>query len=104
MRLGLALALVMSLVVSPLAMAGELGSSDTNFLFSKDQVTATTISTQEMQDVQGAFTFFGFEIPDSFDGQCVGCPIVEEANNSIFNLCPTDPDHPSLGGCSISIP
>ena len=41
------------LFLSPLAMAGELGSSDSNFLFGKDQVAATTITDQEMQATQG---------------------------------------------------
>jgi hypothetical protein len=49
----LVLVFLLSLVVSPLAMAGELGSTDSSFLFGKDQATATTISDQEMQETNG---------------------------------------------------
>jgi hypothetical protein len=49
----LALVLGVSLFVSPLAMAGGLSSTDSGFLFKGDQVSATTISSQEMQSTQG---------------------------------------------------
>ena len=53
MRSILALVLAVSLFLSPLAMAGELGSGDSGFLFSKNQVSVTTISDQEMQNTEG---------------------------------------------------
>jgi hypothetical protein len=53
MRSILALVLAVSLFVSPLAMAGGLNSSDSGFLFSKDQVSSITISDQEMQNTEG---------------------------------------------------
>jgi hypothetical protein len=61
-----ALVLGVSLFVSPLAMAGGLSSSDSGFLFSKDQVSATTISSQEMQSTQGKqlSSFFDFIIAE----------------------------------------
>jgi hypothetical protein len=49
----LALVIAGVLFLSPLAMAGELSSSDTGFLFSSDQVAATAISAEEMVDTQG---------------------------------------------------
>ncbi len=49
----LTLVLVGALASSSLAMAGELNSADSNFLFGKNQVAATTISAQEMQKTQG---------------------------------------------------
>ena len=53
MKRALVLVMVSVLFVCPLAMAGDLGSSDSEFLFSSEQVTATTISAKEMQDTQG---------------------------------------------------
>jgi hypothetical protein len=50
----LTLVLAGALFLSPLAMAGELGSTDSDFLFSSDQVAATTISDQEMVETQGS--------------------------------------------------
>jgi hypothetical protein len=47
--------------VAPLAMAGDLGSGDSGFLFSKNQVAATTISDQEMKSTQGRQAFPTFE-------------------------------------------
>ena len=51
MRSILALVLAVSLFVSPLAIAGGLGSSDSGFLFKSDQVSVTAISDQEMQEL-----------------------------------------------------
>ena len=42
-----------ALFLSPLAMASDLGSADSNFLFGKDQVAATAISDQEMTQTEG---------------------------------------------------
>jgi hypothetical protein len=67
------------LFLSPLAMAGELGSSDSNFLFSSDRVAATTISSQEMQDTAGQQLIISV-IP-------LLSPTIGEANGSIFNAC-----------------
>ena len=53
MRSILALVLAVSLFVAPLAIAGGLSSTDSGFLFSKDQVSSTTISDQEMQNTEG---------------------------------------------------
>ena len=36
-------------------MADELSSGDSNFLFSKDRVSATAISDQEMKSTQGSY-------------------------------------------------
>ena len=88
MKLG-ALVLVMVLFLSPLAMAGDLGSADSNFLFSKDQATATTISNEEMQSTQGQLGI-GLGLLLS--------PAVGQADNSIFNNCIN-----LLTGCSIVI-
>lgn len=49
----LTLVLVGALASSSLAMAGELSSADSDFMFGKNQVAATTISAQEMQKTQG---------------------------------------------------
>ena len=92
--LALALAYVLflsPLVLSPLAMAGELSSSDTNFLFSKNRVVATTISTQEMQDTQG-------QLLDNLIILPLFSTIVGSADGSTINACPT-----ALlgGGCAI---
>lgn len=54
MRSILALVLALALFATPLAIAGGLSSSDSGFLFSKDQVSATAISDQEMQTTQGS--------------------------------------------------
>ena len=58
MKIILALVFMLSLVFSPLAMAGELGSADSGFLFRNDKVEATkveakTISDKEMRETQG---------------------------------------------------
>jgi hypothetical protein len=47
------LALAGVLFVSPFAMAGELSSADSDFLFSTEQIAVTAISAQEMQATQG---------------------------------------------------
>ena len=49
----LALTLVCALAFSSLAMAGELSSSDSNFLFVRGHAAVTTIPDQEMQSTQG---------------------------------------------------
>ena len=53
MRSILALVLAVALFATPLAIAGSLSPSDSGFLFSKSQVSATTISDQEMQNTEG---------------------------------------------------
>jgi hypothetical protein len=63
----LTLALVCALAFSSLAMAGELSSSDSNFLFGKSQAAATTIPAQEMQNTQGKQLLSG-----SFLGSLLG--------------------------------
>ena len=94
MKLGiLALALAGVLFLSPLAMSGSLSSSDTNFLFSGDQVATTTLSAQEMQSTLG-------QLLDGVGVIPLLSPIVGHANGSIFNACSTA----VLGsGCSIVI-
>ena len=48
-----ALALAVALFISPVAMAGELSSADSDFLFSTEQVASTTISAEEMTTTAG---------------------------------------------------
>jgi hypothetical protein len=75
----LVLVLLVSIVFSPLAMAGELGSADSDFLFSSDQVAATAISAEEMQSTQGQQLIVSV-IP-------LLSPTIGEANGSVFNAC-----------------
>jgi hypothetical protein len=77
----LALVMAGALFLSPLAIAGELGSSDSGFLFSSDRVAATTISADEMQSTQGQQLIVSV-IP-------ILSPTIGEANESIFNACST---------------
>jgi cytochrome b561 len=49
----LTLVLAVALGFPSLAMAGDLGSVNSEFLFGSTQVAATTISEQEMQTTQG---------------------------------------------------
>ena len=112
MRSILVLILGVSLFVTPLAMAGGLSSSDSGFLFKGDQVSATTISSQEMQSTQGKqffdFSFLAGAIAaaqtfcSSNPAQCQGSPIVLQADNSIFNSCSTTPQA-GTGACTITV-
>jgi hypothetical protein len=104
MKIGLALLFMLSLVFSPLAMAGELGSADSNFLFSSDQVAATTISAEEMQSTQGQqrFSFNGFVviiegIPSDVEPGPIQSPTIGDASGSLFNACSLGPNSP--GDC-----
>ncbi|MGQ0794185.1 MAG: hypothetical protein ACT4NX_08920 [Deltaproteobacteria bacterium] len=47
------LALVMAVALSSVAMASDLGSADSSFLFGQDQVAASTMTDIEMQATQG---------------------------------------------------
>lgn len=49
----LALVIVAVLSLSSVAMAGDLGSADSSFLFGQEQVAATTMTDVEMQATQG---------------------------------------------------
>ncbi len=80
------------LFLSPLAMAGDLGSADSDFLFSSEQVAATTISSGEMQDTAGQ-QIIANVLP-------LLSPTAVGGANSIFNACSTA----VLGaGCAIVI-
>ncbi len=92
------------LFLSPLAMAGDLGSSDSDFLFSSDQVTATTITDQEMQATQGQqrFSFNGFVviiegIPSDVEPGPIQSPTIGDASGSLYNACSLGPNRP--GDC-----
>ena len=52
MKIILALLFVLSLVFSPLAMAGDLTSSDSDFLFKDNKIASKTISSKEMKETQ----------------------------------------------------
>ena len=93
MKRALVLVIAGVLFLSPLAMAGELGSSDSGFLFSSDQVAATTISAEEMQSTQG-------QLLDNTTIVILPLfsPTVITGDNSTFNACSTS----LLGsGCAI---
>ncbi len=72
------------LFLSPLAMAGDLGSADSDFLFSSEQVAATTISSEEMQSTQG-------QLLDNITLVILPLfsPIVITGDNSTVNACST---------------
>lgn len=53
MKSVLALVLAVGLFVSPIAMAGELNTADSEYLFSNAQTEASTLSSSEMADTQG---------------------------------------------------
>ncbi len=100
------------LFLSPLAMAGDLGSADSDFLFSSEQVAATTISSGEMQGTAGRLQEFvfdvdGFEVvivlPEGFTPNCVGSLNDIADPGSIFNACPTEPNNLPVGGFFIVI-
>jgi hypothetical protein len=91
MKIILALVFMLSVVVTPLAMAGELGSADSNssvatvskldsadsnFLFSNDQVSAAAITDQEMQDTQAKGTLIR-----------VGNISVKDTNVCVLSFC-----------------
>jgi hypothetical protein len=87
-----ALVLAGVLFLSPLAMAGELGSADSNFLFSSDQVAVTTISDQEMDSTQGQVisslvSLLG-PVTSTVESLPVVGPTVSSMLNTVFGLLP----------------
>ena len=87
----LTLVLAGALGFSSLAMAGQLSSHDSAFLFGSSQVAATTITNQEMQTTQG-------QLLDNLIILPLFNTIVGSADGSTINACPT-----ALlgGGCAI---
>jgi hypothetical protein len=53
MKSVLALVLAVALLASPIAMAGELNTADSEFIFSNAQTETSTLSSTEMADTQG---------------------------------------------------
>lgn len=53
MKLVMALVFAVALFASPLAMAGDLETADSQFLFSSTQADASTLSAGEMADTEG---------------------------------------------------
>jgi hypothetical protein len=106
MKSVLTLVLVGALAFSSLAMASDLGSSspvvasslsgsDSGFLFGKDQVAATTISSQEMQQTQGQlFSISGLLTPifqsvtNTVGGLPVAGPTVSSLLSTVLSLVP----------------
>ncbi len=74
------------LFLSPLAMAGELGSADSKFLFSSDQVAATTISAEEMGSTQGQVISSLLPLLGQVMGTVGSLPVVGPTVSSILNI------------------
>jgi hypothetical protein len=84
MKSVLTLVFVGALAFSSLAMASDLSSSDSGFLFGKDQVAATTISSQEMQQTQGQLFSLG-SILQPVMNTVAGLPVVGPTASSLLN-------------------
>ncbi|HSE84069.1 MAG TPA: hypothetical protein VLB01_05945 [Thermodesulfobacteriota bacterium] len=79
MKTILALFFVLSLVVTPLAIAGGLGSADSNFVFGDvQQASAVTMSGEEMESTAGMGLLF--------DNIIIGVDIKDTLNFSRFNI------------------